>query len=58
MVTVLLLAVPLFFMTSGALLLGREETYGQLLKHRVLRFAEVLLFVSVPRSEKTRKSFF
>jgi Uncharacterized protein conserved in bacteria len=41
------IAVPLFFMASGALLLGREESWGQLLRHRVRRFALILLTVSV-----------
>lgn len=39
-------AVPLFFMASGALLIGREETYGKLFSHRVLRHALILLAVS------------
>lgn len=40
------IAVPLFFMASGALLLGREENWGRLLRHRVRRFALILLAVS------------
>lgn len=39
-------AVPLFFMISGALLLGKDETVAQLYKKRVLRFALSLLAVS------------
>ncbi len=39
-------AVPLFFMCSGTLLLGREETYDRLLLHRVLRYAGILLGAS------------
>ena len=35
-------AVPLFFMVSGALLLGREESLVQVLRHRVLRMLAVL----------------
>lgn len=38
--------VPLFFMLSGALLLGREEPYSVLLKKRVGRYALVLLGAS------------
>ena len=41
------IAVPLFYMVSGALLLGREESWGRLLRHRVRRFARILLIVSV-----------
>lgn len=36
--------VPLFFMISGALLLGKEENFQTILRKRVLRFAAVLLF--------------
>lgn len=36
-------AVPLFFMISGALLLGREESIVQVWKKRVLRMALVIL---------------
>ena len=39
-------AVPLFFMASGALLIGREESYGKLFIHRVLRNALILLAAS------------
>lgn len=40
------IAVPLFFMASGALLLRREEPYAKLLVGRVLRFVLILLAVS------------
>ena len=40
------IAVPLFFMASGALLLRKEETYGTVIIKRVLRFAVILLAVS------------
>ena len=40
------IAVPLFFMASGALLLGREESWRKILAHRVRRFALILLVVS------------
>lgn len=36
------MAVPLFFMVSGALLLGREESYRRLFVRRVLRFVLLL----------------
>ncbi len=39
-------AVPLFFMVSGALLLGKEESYAQLVK-RFFKFSIVLLFASI-----------
>lgn len=39
-------AVPLFFMSSGALLLGRDEPYSVLFKKRILRFMLTLLAVS------------
>ena len=42
------IAVPLFFMISGALLLKKEETLKQLFLKRVLRIAIVLFAVSVP----------
>lgn len=38
--------VPLFFMVSGALLLGRKESYKALLKNRVLRYGVVLVVMS------------
>lgn len=40
------IAVPLFFMISGALLLGREEPLSVCLKKRVLRYAVVLVGAS------------
>ncbi len=41
------LAVPLFFMISGALLLNRDpEPLGRLWKHRILKMALLLLFWS------------
>ncbi len=42
------IAVPIFFMISGALLLPREESLKQLFAKRVLRMAVVLILVSVP----------
>ena len=41
------MAVPLFFMVSGTLLLKKEEKTGELLKRRVWRMLVVLLAVSV-----------
>ena len=41
-------AVPLFFMISGALLLPREESLGRLFSKRVLRMTAVLALISVP----------
>lgn len=40
--------VPIFFMISGALLLGKQESLRVLYKKRVLRIAVVLLLISVP----------
>ena len=40
------IAVPLFFMASGALLLGREESVHTILTRRVRRFALILLAAS------------
>lgn len=40
-------AVPLFFMTSGALLLGKEESFGTLFRKRFLKYALVLLVGSI-----------
>lgn len=40
------IAVPLFFMISGALLLGREETLKTLYKKRVVRIILVILIFS------------
>ncbi len=39
-------AVPIFFMISGALLLGKEESIGELYRKRVLRFLGILVAVS------------
>lgn len=41
-----MVAVPLFFMVSGALLLNREESYRDIFFHRVLRYAVTLVIVS------------
>lgn len=40
------IAVPLFFMSSGALLLGKEEDLRTLFKKRILRFLTVLVVCS------------
>ncbi len=40
-------AVPLFFMISGALLIGKEESVGTVLTKRVRRFAAVLVLFSL-----------
>lgn len=40
------IAVPLFFMCSGALLLGKEESYKKVFFHRFLRFAIMLAVAS------------
>lgn len=39
-------AVPLFFMISGGLLLKKNETIGKLFKNRILRFGIVLVLFS------------
>ena len=39
-------AVPLFFMCSGALLLGKDEPLKKLFSHRVLRYAVALVLFS------------
>lgn len=39
-------AVPIFFMCSGALLLNRTESYKELFKKRIFRFAVVLVVIS------------
>jgi len=39
--------VPVFFMLSGALLLGREESFKTLFRKRILKFTLILLIVSV-----------
>lgn len=41
-------AVPLFFMISGALLLPKQESLGRLFSKRILRMLLVLLLISVP----------
>ena len=41
------IAVPLFFMASGALLLRKEEPYGVTFVRRILRFAGILAAVSL-----------
>ncbi len=38
------MAVPIFFMISGALLLARKESYGQLFWKRIPRFLGVIIF--------------
>lgn len=40
-------AVPVFFMISGALLLGKEESIGTLYKKRVLKWVLVLIVTSM-----------
>ena len=40
------IAVPLFFMASGALLLNKEESYKKVILHRFLRFLIVLIVAS------------
>lgn len=42
------IAVPLFFMISGALLLKKEESLKHILLKRVLRIATILFLVSIP----------
>ena len=42
------IAVPIFFMISGALLLGKQESIHDLYQKRVLRMAIVLLLISIP----------
>lgn len=42
------IAVPIFFMISGALLLGKEESLGQLFSKRIARMVIVLILISVP----------
>lgn len=41
------IAVPLFFMSSGALLLGKTETYKTVIKKRFLRFLVTLILASL-----------
>lgn len=60
------IAVPIFFMISGSLLLGKEETISVVLKKRVLRILLVLLGISlfylfyndVSLTQNTTGSFF
>ena len=40
------IAVPLYFMCSGAVLLGRDEPLSTLYRHRILRYVVVLVVVS------------
>lgn len=42
------MAVPVFFMISGALLLGKKEPITVLLKKRVIRMLIVLILISIP----------
>lgn len=41
-------AVPIFFMISGALLLPKQESLGRLFSKRILRMVIVLILISVP----------
>ena len=41
-------AVPIFFMISGALLLPKEESLSKLFSKRILRMVVVLVLISVP----------
>ncbi len=41
------IAVPLFFMVSGALLLGKEESIRSVWKHRISKYSVVLVLVSL-----------
>lgn len=41
------MAVPLFFMVTGALLLVKEESIGELFRKRVLRFAMVVVLITI-----------
>ena len=40
-------AVPIFFMISGALLLGKEETISVIFKKRIFRFLQIIFIFSV-----------
>lgn len=40
-------AVPIFFMISGALLLGKDESLRDLYKNRILKFTGILIVVSL-----------
>lgn len=50
------IAVPIFFMISGALLLKKEESLKQLFLKRVFRIAIVLVLVSIPYYYWLRRS--
>ena len=41
------IAVPLFFMVSGALFLGKEESIRSVWKHRISKYSVVLVLVSL-----------
>lgn len=41
-------AVPIFFMISGALLLPKQETLAELFSKRILRMVVILVLISVP----------
>lgn len=41
------MAVPLFFMVTGALLLAREESIGDIWRKRVLRFLVVIFIIAI-----------
>ena len=41
------IAVPIFLMISGAVLLGKEEPFSVLLKKRILRILELIVLVSI-----------
>ena len=38
-------AVPLFYMVSGALLLGKNESFGELARKRILRIVAVIVIL-------------
>lgn len=40
-------AVPLFYMVSGALLLGKNESFGELVRKRILRIVAVIVIFSL-----------
>ena len=40
-------AVPLFYMVSGALLLGKNESFGELARKRILRIVAVIVIFSL-----------
>ena len=42
------IAVPIFFMISGALLLKKDESFKQLFTKRILRMVIVLFMISIP----------